>query len=573
MAGKKEAVETNPEKLRFHAENSRWAAGVDVASMSRQAVQALIRELQVHQIELELQNEELRMTQLELARTCDQYVDLYEYAPIGYLRVDSYGKILAANLTAAALFGLDRRLLVGERLEKYVDAEFRDLMYRHYRAAFSQSLKQVTDLKVDRPDGVSIYARFESVSMELADGSWQSRTTLSDITELKDTQSKLQRVNETLEAVARERTDELEYTNAQLREEIVHHSESEEALRQEKEFNETLIDTAQTIILVLDEDARIVSFNKYMERLCGYRSEEVRGKNWFETFLPEGERGRIARLFDRASRGVHTRGNINSIVTRGGEERAIEWYDSELRDKDNEFVGLLCTGQDVTERKTLQEQLLTIAENEQQRIGEHLHDDLGQELVALQLTVDTQIESLKSANSPEVERSLRVAEGLERSLRKVRDLARGLILFKISSAELVDALGDLCVQFNRLEDVKCTLDFHPAATIADDEVANQLYHIAKEALTNSLKHSRCDELHMSVVVGPEGENTVLTIRDNGKGISDEARSQGGSGLHIMKNRGDLIGATVQIGHHCEGGTVVKCIVQNRNANVRHNEDS
>lgn len=127
--------------------------------------------------------------------------------------------------------------------------------------------------------------------------------------------------------------------------------QAEEALRQERDFAESLIETAQAIVLVLDKKGRIVRFNKYMEEISGYRLEEVKGKEWFTAFLPKRDRSNIRKLFQKAVADVQTCGNINPIVTKQGHEREIEWCDKTLKDRDGNILGLLTIGQDITERK------------------------------------------------------------------------------------------------------------------------------------------------------------------------------------------------------------------------------
>ncbi len=124
----------------------------------------------------------------------------------------------------------------------------------------------------------------------------------------------------------------------------------EKELRNERDFAESLIETAQTIVLLLDTEGRIVRFNPYMEEISGYRLEEVQGKDWFTTFLPAQLHARIRRVFTQAVGDIRTRGNVNTIVTRDGQERLIEWYDKTLKDVDGNAVGLLAVGQNVTER-------------------------------------------------------------------------------------------------------------------------------------------------------------------------------------------------------------------------------
>jgi PAS domain S-box-containing protein len=134
-----------------------------------------------------------------------------------------------------------------------------------------------------------------------------------------------------------------------------------EALRYERDFAESLIETAQTIVLVLDTQGRIIRFNRYMEEISGYALAEVRGQDWFTTFLPERDREPMRCLFLNALRDIQTRGNANPIVTIDGRELELEWYDKTLKDAQAHVVGLLSVAQDITERKQAEQEIKSLA--------------------------------------------------------------------------------------------------------------------------------------------------------------------------------------------------------------------
>ena len=166
--------------------------------------------------------------------------------------------------------------------------------------------------------------------------------------------------------------------------------QAEEALRRERDFAEGLIETARVIVLVLDNDGRIVRFNPYMEEVSGYRLEEVRGKDWFTTFLPERDQSRISALFREAAGGVQTQGNVNPIVTKDGREREIEWCDTTLKDASGDIIGVLAIGQDITDRKRAEEALRE-SYNELQAIYDGMFDGL--------LVTDAETKEFLRANS------------------------------------------------------------------------------------------------------------------------------------------------------------------------------
>ncbi|MCJ7769244.1 MAG: PAS domain S-box protein, partial [Dehalococcoidales bacterium] len=130
-----------------------------------------------------------------------------------------------------------------------------------------------------------------------------------------------------------------------------------EAAHREMDSSISVFDTMQGILLMLDKNGRISYFNKYMQQISGYRLEEVKGRDWFDTFIPERDRGRIKELFKKAINDIQTKGNINPIVTKDGQEREIEWHDKTLKDEKGNIKGLISIGQDITERRKAENQI------------------------------------------------------------------------------------------------------------------------------------------------------------------------------------------------------------------------
>ncbi|NCD31778.1 MAG: PAS domain-containing sensor histidine kinase [Spartobacteria bacterium] len=126
---------------------------------------------------------------------------------------------------------------------------------------------------------------------------------------------------------------------------------SETDLLQDADFSAGVMEIAQLIILFLDPDGKIIYINPHMEALAGYNLSEVRGKNWFDTFLPEDERDAVKPLFDEAIKKHPTKGHINAILTKKGLRREIEWFDRTMQNSGGTLKGLLAVGIDVTKRQ------------------------------------------------------------------------------------------------------------------------------------------------------------------------------------------------------------------------------
>lgn len=165
---------------------------VNLADLSVADIQALLHSLQVHQMELELQNEDLREAQLELQIARDRYADLYNFAPVGYFTLDIDGAIIEANLTGANLLGVARSALVGTSFTRFVVKEDRE-RYALYRVRLGTSDGPPTiELRLGRLDGAEFYARLEGLAAYDEEGKFkQSRLTISDITARKQAEEAL----------------------------------------------------------------------------------------------------------------------------------------------------------------------------------------------------------------------------------------------------------------------------------------------------------------------------------------------------------------------------------------------
>jgi PAS domain S-box-containing protein len=131
---------------------------------------------------------------------------------------------------------------------------------------------------------------------------------------------------------------------------------AEEALRRERDFAESLVETAPAIVLVLDADGRIVRVNRHLRRLSGWTAAEVAGRDWFEVFVPERHRARMRRMLARALAGDSPGGVVGPVRTRAGGDRDIEWHAAPLRSAGTEATGVLAVGLDITDRRRLEEE-------------------------------------------------------------------------------------------------------------------------------------------------------------------------------------------------------------------------
>ncbi len=187
-----------------------WAAGKLARSagaapdMKEKTPQEILQELRVHQIELEMQNEELRRTQLALEESRHKYIDLYDFAPLGYFTLNDRRLITEANLTGAGLLGAARWQLTNARFRRFVAPEDQGLWDRHLLSVFQGGEKQTCDLSLRRVDGGTFPAHLESVRLDTGDGTSVVRTMVSDITVHRQVEGREQLAQEVLYLLNRE---------------------------------------------------------------------------------------------------------------------------------------------------------------------------------------------------------------------------------------------------------------------------------------------------------------------------------------------------------------------------------
>ena len=164
----------------------------------------LIHELRVHQIELEMQNEELKRAQLALEEMRDKYMGLYDFAPIGYFTFTREALIKEINLTGALLLGIERKKLINGRFRQFIVPEDFEKWDRHIISMFKQGDKQRCELSLKREGGSTFNALFESIRLDAGDGTFVVRTAVSDITERKCMEAEQQHTLKSLKDINHE---------------------------------------------------------------------------------------------------------------------------------------------------------------------------------------------------------------------------------------------------------------------------------------------------------------------------------------------------------------------------------
>lgn len=332
----------------------------------------------------------------------------------------------------------------------------------------------------------------------------------------------------------------------------------EEQLQEERNFVSTILDTVGALVVVLDNEGRILRFNPACELTTGYSMEEVKGKCIWDLFLPPEEADRFRSIFDIMRTDLLPQDYQGSWITRHGDQRLIAWTSTLLPGSGGDAANyIIATGIDITERKHLEKAILDISAREQRRIGQDLHDGLGQHLTGIAFMAKVHEAKLAEQKRSEANDAAKIVKLVNEAIHKTRELARGLLPVVSDSQGLMSALQLWAAEVEDLFGISCRFQCERPVLVHDYTMATHLYHIAQEAVNNAIKHG--DPRKISIQLTAEQGRGELVIRDDGRGITEPPKAAHGMGLHIMNYRAGMIGGALEIKPGAHSGTVVTCM--------------
>ncbi len=351
--------------------------------------------------------------------------------------------------------------------------------------------------------------------------------------------------------------------------EITERKEAEQLLRESEEKVRAIVKTATDAIITIGEDGVIRAANPATKKMFGYSVDETLGHN-VNILMPspfrEEHDGYIASYLKTGVAKIIGIGRELTGRRKDGTTFPIDVAVSRHYDQ-NEwlFTGVI---RDISERMQLQRDVLHIAEDEQRRIGQDLHDSVQQELAGLGMLAQTLLDNLANASSGLDERGTRqtselvtkIVNGIASTQQEVQTISRGLVPLRLDSQGLMDALHELAARTDGLEGVSCAFKCEEPVEIEDGVTATHLYRIAQEAITNSLKHGRPE--HILIALETDDGRPMLQVADDGTGF-DSTQDNGGMGLKTMLYRASLIGASVSLKPVDAGGTLVTCRISEK----------
>ena len=357
----------------------------------------------------------------------------------------------------------------------------------------------------------------------------------------------------------------------------------------EKEAREALrkhlgavVENSDDAIITLDLHGVIQTWNAGAQRIFQYSAAEAIGRPVsflrppqaaddeavFRRLIRQGKRIKHYETLRQRKDGrvIHISLSISPLLDSGGRltgfskisrditaskqaEQTIKKLNAELEERVRVRTAELMS--QIEARRQLEEEILHISEREQRRIGQDLHDDLGQQLAGAWMMADVLHKKLGADQSAYLAEAKRLETLLEKALAHTRTLARGLHPVAPEQGGFTKALEVLAEQSRQLFGIHCRFQSKQRSLQLEDVTMTHLYRIAQEAVTNAVKHGKASQVHITLT------EKSLSVRDNGGGFQ-QSKSTAGLGLRIMRYRAEMIGASLHLGNRRGGGAEVIC---------------
>jgi len=538
MRKKEKRLESESSALRQRAERalSRRPSTLSVPT----DLWKLVQDLEVYQIELEMQNDELRQAQRRVQEARDRYADLYNFTPAGYFTLDRKGVIQEANLQAAILLGIPRGDLLRQPLVRYVVPAEQVMFAYHCKDVFLTGKKQSCDLRFLSPGGAPLFLHLDSHAFPHAKTGALTfcRTALFDITKQKEM--------------------------------------AEERDRLASGWRLLLESTGEGIFGV-DQAGRFTFINKAGAEMLGCKPEELLGKPMHELVHFRRQDGtpytHSGSFVYRAYRnGESTRGEDEVFWRTDGMAIPIAYSCYPLIERGT-VTGAVVVFTDVSQRRQAEKQLQdtlervrilsqrldAVREDERTRIARELHDELGVRLTYIKLQLARLHTLPEGALFPRElmeERILSMTDQVDTTIADLQRLVTELRPGVLDDLGLVAAIEWQSRDFERRSGIRCVCEAEQEEIELDHTCATAAFRICQEALTNVMRHAKATSVR--VLLAEENGDLLLEIHDDGQGISPAKLTDSTSfGLLGMRERANRLGGQVEIAGRPGKGTTVR----------------
>ncbi|GAC1310703.1 MAG: PAS domain-containing protein [Mucilaginibacter sp.] len=502
-----------------------------IAGLTEATVEQLFMDLQMHQVELEMQNDELRIANQQLELQQLKFAGIYDLAPIGYFVLDKNGVINEVNNAGMGLLETSKGWIIKHRLQSFVCPEYSDTYHRFYREMLNTREKRSCNLKMASKKGREFYVQVEGIAITPIPGEpIQCDIAVIDVTE---------RV------------------------------QAEQNLAKTKERLELALEASASGTWELELDTMKFYLDEFNYQMCAIPGGKFDGR--YRTFI------QMIHPDDREMVDQHFRTSLNNqnkidVMCRFNNNTGNTCYAS-IRGhvitepgQNDRFVGIMM---DITEKKKVEEEsaslkhdqqknialaTLTAEENERKRISDALHDGVSQLLYGVKI----KLHSLAGGHDVTVNA---INELLDIAIEETRNISFELAPSILSDFGLPATIEELARRFST-RGMQITTTISGFNERVDLQLEASIFRIIQELINNCMKHAEASAIDVEL---RRKKIIEICVKDNGKGFDVQSRqtNPAGSGLSSIRNRINLYNGNLNIDSKRGAGTIVRVSLDHR----------